>query len=329
MKRNLFLRLAALATILTVATASLCYGKYTSTEADGADFYLTNSKTEILYTSGSGSFTPAKGYWAIYMKGGAGGRVNYSNSGQGGAAGTLMTICEFSGSTVYYWVAAGGNASPSNNSFTGSASYGGGEGYGAGQTKAKAAGGGGASVLATGATPTAANLIAVAGGGGGGGPAWNPTNDNVQGGDGGILAPTVGSGVAAGTCGGNNRTQTTAQGNNGAGGGGAGSAGSGGNNAGFLRGGDTSSWGGGGGSGYYGGGGGSGDNNGGGGGGSSWSSGSAMITTGAYAYAYNYFDAKGYLTAPPRVIKGGENGYSGLIHMVYLGLNPVAGAEFF
>ena len=352
MKRsNPFLRAAAMLLALALATTSFSFGraKYIEKVADGAVFYFTHAGAPQEYTAGSAqAFTPAKGWWGFVLRGGQGGKWYQgatrptTDNGDGGAAGNILGMCEFDGSTtIYIWVAAGGSSGTAAPSNTNSASYGGGPpGSTVYDTYYAAGGGGGASIIATGGTPSQSNIIAIAAGGGGGSRGRNSGSNmstDSHGGDGGsILTPNDGAVTyGLGWTGGITSVQQTARLGWAGGGGGATGGGVSGDppynataQGSALQGGTRATAVGGGGGGWYGGGAGMEPTwGGGGGGGSSYTNAAvyALPTAGAYSDVRNYLS--GFTsTARHTTHVASTNGY---VCLVYMGLHPVDGAAFY
>lgn len=323
---NWALRLALLFLVLACATSSLhiSYAKYAETILEAKTFnfciggppWSDSISTARASTNGgtTGTFTnlPA-GYYAIYVRGGAGATGQANNSqrgGNGGAAGQVAAVVYFAGGTVNYTLGA---------------HWGGGNGAGNGRA------GGGMTFLGTGGTGSAWNATTVLGCAGGGGGGGGATSNNVlrglDGGYGGQLVWGVGSGIGhqgEGISGNYNGTlnnlsaggESTAT-NAGGGGGASGTTGGSGNangaNGPGANGGTATSWGGGGGAGWAGGGGGGATNgynpDGAGGGGSS-----AVATTYAVPTAKPYLLAKQYIDS-----NYVNKGTTPVVVMIYLG----------
>lgn len=211
MKRIKVFRIAALllAAALLTAPITLTRAKYISEATayhDGDNgFYSYYGKVENTTPGGPYKAVLRKGWWAICLRGGQGGKhsqanYNQNDTGNGGSSGVAKAMYYFpEDTTVYYYVAEGGGFGGGNQGsfpFTSGNNprkfsiYGGGQrGSGKNDSNASArqpSNGGGASLLWFGSAsaPTSANqagvtIVAVAGGGGGGGFDWDKQGNDV------------------------------------------------------------------------------------------------------------------------------------------------------
>jgi hypothetical protein len=231
--------------------------------------------TVFSYTGSIQTWAATPGTYTVYIWGAGGGGGGVNCGGAGAFVSGVITI----GTASNYYVVVGGGGGVRINGSTAAGGYGGG---GSSSHNGAAAGGGYSGIFITSSTPAQANAIIIAGGGGGAGQ----DVVNQQGGSGGAIDPTSGSGITAQAGGNGGLNGYTGGGGGGYGsGGGAGgvpTSGSGTGNSGTaLQGGQgntaNNGYGGGGGGGYYGGGGGI--FNGGGGGSTGGGGGSSFVNT--------------------------------------------------
>jgi hypothetical protein len=195
------LRLGILMLILALAVSSLSISraKYVEVVGDTRTWYMSRGLFTFSATdtgdSGWNPVTPGRGWWAIFLRGGQGGRFEDSgdplDNGPGGEAGYVYALCWFDGATTIYCKAGqGGGVSKNKWGATGG---------GTGSTSGDWAGGGNGgaySIIAYNNSPANENdLLAVAAGGGGGGS----RNINRRGGWGGIITEIPATNANTGT----------------------------------------------------------------------------------------------------------------------------------